>query len=72
MSITVDGRALIDEHSLTCIDIRDPMEVLVIEFPRYSEECLKQVYDGNDNDLISTIGMLKDLEDAYSNDLISF
>ena len=29
MSITVDGRALIDEHSLTCIDIRDPMEVLV-------------------------------------------
>ena len=29
MSIIVDGRALIDEHSLTCIDIRDPMEVLV-------------------------------------------
>ena len=29
MPIIVDGRALIDEHSLTCIDIRDPMEVLV-------------------------------------------
>ena len=25
MSINVDGRALLDDHSLTCIDIRDPM-----------------------------------------------
>ena len=41
MSITVDGRALIDEHSLTCIDIRDPMEVLVTEFLGYSVEFLK-------------------------------
>lgn len=36
MSNTVDGRDLIDEHSLTCIDIRDPMEVLVIAFHGYS------------------------------------
>jgi len=63
MSITEDGRALIDENSLTCIDIRDPMEVLVTEFPGYSVECLKQAYDGNGNDLISTIAMLKELED---------
>ena len=59
MSITVDGRALIDEHSLTCIDIRDPIEVLVMEFLGYSVEFLKQAYDGNGNDLISTIVMLK-------------
>ena len=72
MSITMDGRALIDEHSLTCIDIRDLMEVLVTRFPGYSIECLKQGYDGNGNYLISTIAMLKELEDAKSNDLISF
>lgn len=70
MSITEDGRAFIDEHSPTYIDIRDPMEVLVTEFPGYSVECLKQSYDGNGNDLISTIAMLKELEDADSNDLI--
>lgn len=70
MPITEDGRALIDEHSLTCIDQRD-MEVLVTEFPGYSVECLKQAYDGNGNDLISTIAMLKELEDADSNDLFS-
>lgn len=70
MSITEDGRAFIDDHSLTYIDIRDPMEVLVKEFPGYSVECLKQSYDGNGNDLISTIAMLKELEDADSNDLI--
>ena len=72
MSITVDGRALIDQHSCTCIDIRDPMEVLVTKFPRYLVECLKQDYDGNDNDLISTITMLKELEGPDNNDLISF
>ena len=72
MSITVDGRALIDEHSLTCINIRDPMEVLVTKFPGYSVECLKHAYDGNGNDLISVIAMLKEIEDADSNDLISF
>ena len=72
MSITMDGRALIDEHSLICTDIRDTMEVLVIEFPRYSVECLKHAYDVNGNDLISTIAMLKELEDADNNDLISF
>ena len=72
MSITVDGRALIDENLLTCIDIRNPMEVLVTYFPGYSVECLKQAYDGNGNDLISIIAMLKELEDADSNDLISF
>ena len=72
MSIIVDGRAFIDEHSLTCINIRDPIEVLVTKFPGYSVECLKQAYDGNGNDLISTIAMLKELEDADINDLISF
>ena len=72
MSITVDGRALIDEHSHTCINIRDTEQVLVIEFSQYSVECLKQDYDGNDNDLISAITMLKEIEDADSNDLISF
>lgn len=70
MSINEDGRALIDERSFTCIDQRD-MEVLVTEFPGYSVECLKQAYDGNGNDLISTIVMLKELEDADSNDLFS-
>ena len=70
MSITEDGRAFIDDHSLTYIDIRDPMEVLVKYFPGYSVECLKQSYDGNRNDLISTIAMLKELEDVDSNDLI--
>ena len=72
MSITVDGRVLIDENSLTCIDIRDAMEVLLTEFPGYSIECLKQAYDGNGNDFISAIVMLKDIEDADSNNLISF
>ena len=72
MSITMDGRALIDEHSLTSINIRDPMEVLVTKFPRYSVECLKHAYNGNGNDLISTIAMLKELEDVDNNDLISF
>ena len=48
------------------------MEVLVIEFPGYSIECLKQAYDGNGNDLISSIVMLKELEDVDNNDLISF
>ena len=70
VSITEDGRAFIEYHSLTYIDIRDPMEVLVKEFPGYSVEFFKQSYDGNGNDLISTIAMLKELEDAYSNDLI--
>ena len=72
MSITVDGRAIIDEHSLTCIDIRNPMEVLVTNFLGYSVEWLKQAYDGNGNDLISAIGMLKEIEDADDYDLISF
>ena len=70
MSINVDGRALLDEHSLTCIDIRDPIEVLVTKFPGYSVECLKQAYDGIGKALISTIAMLKELEDAENNDLI--
>ena len=48
------------------------MEVLVKEFLGYSVECLKQAYDGNGNDLISTFAMLKELEDVDSNDLISF
>ena len=72
MSITVDGRAFIEENSLTCINIRDPMEVLVIGFSGYSIECLKHTYDGNGNDLILAIVMLKELEDVDSNDLISF
>ena len=45
-------------------------EVIVTEFPSYSLECLKQTYFGNENDLISTIAMLKELEYAYSKDLI--
>jgi hypothetical protein len=72
MSIIVDGRALIDDHSLTCIDIRDAIEVLVIEFHGYSVECLKQAYDGNGNDLILEIVILNELEDVDTNDLISF
>ena len=48
------------------------MEVLVIEFPGYSIECLKHDYGGNVNDSISAIAMLKELEDADNNDLISF
>ena len=46
------------------------MEVLVKEFPGYSVEFLKQSYDGNGNDLIATIAMLKELEDVDSKDLI--
>ena len=44
-------------------------EVIVTEFPSYSLECLKQTYFGNENDLISTIAMLKETKDANNDDL---
>ena len=41
-------------------------EFLITEFPSYLVECLKPDYFGNGNNLISTIAMLKELENANS------